>query len=186
MNLCYKTLGNRGKKMLSILNKKTLIVTGIISLCVVCAAVLFGILGVNRHNETNDPSLADSASLIFDSNANEYSGDDPKDKSPGAAGIKIPGYSAFAMSSDSTDMNVLLLNPEGNPCHFVFEMVLTGTGETIYKSQMVEPSKCIEGISLVKPLHKGTYDLALKIHTYNIETLVPMNGADISVALYVE
>ena len=34
-----------------------------------------------------------------------------------------------------------LMNPEGNPCYFTFEIVLNDTDETIYTSKMVEPKK---------------------------------------------
>ena len=175
---------------MSISKKKLLIATCVV-LClgIICTALLYGIPRANENNAVtignSEVPLSGGVSFAFDSDAKDYIGNALEDKSPGVKGIKIPGYSSLAMAANTTDINVLLLNPEGNPCHFMFELILADTGETIYRSQLVEPSKCIEGITLTTPMLEGIYNLILKIHTYDIETLAPMNGADLSVELSV-
>lgn len=42
-------------------------------------------------------------------------------------GIKIPGYPSISLPADKQDAEVALLNPEGNPCYFTFELALTDT-----------------------------------------------------------
>lgn len=54
-------------------------------------------------------------------------------------GIKIPGYPSISLPADKQDAEVALLNPEGNPCYFTFELVLTDTDEVLYTSKQVEP-----------------------------------------------
>ncbi len=54
-------------------------------------------------------------------------------------GIRIPGYPTITIEADKKDVQMNLMNPEGNPCYFTFEIVLNDTDETIYTSKMVEP-----------------------------------------------
>ena len=54
-------------------------------------------------------------------------------------GIRIPGYPSITIEADKKDVQMNLMNPEGNPCYFTFEIVLNDTDETIYTSKMVEP-----------------------------------------------
>lgn len=55
-------------------------------------------------------------------------GDALPDKTPEssgeAVGIKIPGYPSISLPANQQDVEVALLNPEGNPCYFTFELVL--------------------------------------------------------------
>lgn len=60
-------------------------------------------------------------------------------------------------------------NPEGNPCYFTFEIVLTETAETIYTSKMVEPGKAITEVELTRALEPGEYLAVLKITTASLE-----------------
>ena len=45
----------------------------------------------------------------------------------------------ITIEADKKDVQMNLMNPEGNPCYFTFEIVLNDTDETIYTSKMVEP-----------------------------------------------
>ena len=46
-------------------------------------------------------------------------------------GIRIPGYPRITISADTKDVTMNLQNPEGNPCYFTFEIILTEGEETI-------------------------------------------------------
>jgi len=117
----------------------------------------------------------------LDEGAKEYTGREPESKG-GVPGIQIPGYDTVRLPSGTTDVKMILLNPEGNPCYFVFELIING--ESYYKSDLVEPSKCIEDLKLTKPLPKGTHTAILKISTYSLdESLSPMNGANVEFEL---
>ena len=54
-------------------------------------------------------------------------------------GCRIPGYPTITIEADKKDVQMNLMNPEGNPCYFTVEIVLNDTDETIYTSKMVEP-----------------------------------------------
>ena len=113
----------------------------------------------------------------------EYTGQAPENKG-GTPGIKIPGYGTVTLPGNTTDVRMVLLNPEGNPCYFVFELVI---GDVSYfKSDFVEPSKFIQDLKLTKPLLKGTHTAILRISTYSLdESLSPMNGANVEFELIV-
>ena len=69
-------------------------------------------------------------------NAKTQTADDTGEK---PTGIRIPGYPTITIEADKKDVQMNLMNPEGNPCYFTFEIVLNDTDETIYTSKMVEP-----------------------------------------------
>ena len=56
-------------------------------------------------------------------------------------GIRIPGYPKITVPAGETKVKMNLKNPEGNPCYFTFEIVLTETAvvvdENIITSQGV-------------------------------------------------
>ena len=76
----------------------------------------------------------------------EYAGSGSKCEDPDGGryrgkptGTRIPGYPSITIEADNKDVQMNLMNPEGNPCYFIFEIVLNDTDETIYTSKMVEP-----------------------------------------------
>lgn len=161
---------------------------------VIIAAVLVVVVGVGAYfivsgmNKPADSSDAQTPyggmSLTLDENMKDYAGQDPENRGGEAAGIKIPGYGTVTLPSGTTDVKMILLNPEGNPCYFSFELVVDG--ETYFTSNLVEPSKCIEDLALSKPLPKGQYKAILKISTYSLDdSLTPMNGANVEFELVV-
>jgi len=62
-----------------------------------------------------------------------------------------------------------LLNPEGNPCYFTFELVLTDTDEVLYISMQVEPGQMITNITLNRALPAGRYNAELRITTASLQ-----------------
>ena len=79
-----------------------------------------------------------------------------------------------------------LQNPEGNPCYFTFEIILTEGEETIYTSKLVEPGKAITQITLSKELSAGEYPAILKISTAALDDGRAMNGANVETVLNVQ
>jgi hypothetical protein len=76
-----------------------------------------------------------------------------------------------------------LMNPEGNPCYFKFEIVLKDTEETIYESQYVPPGKTISDVTLTRPLSEGEYNATIKISTVAMDQQTPLNGANVETVL---
>ncbi len=119
----------------------------------------------------------------IDENAGEYTGEQPKDEGGEAVGIKIPGYPSITVPANQQDITVALLNPEGNPCYFVFNLVLKDTGETLYTSKMVPPGQSINQITLAQALPVGEYAATLQISTYSLTDGSAMNGANVETVL---
>ena len=72
-----------------------------------------------------------------------------------------------------------LLKPEGNPCYFTFELVLSDTDEVLYTSKQVPPGQMIEEITLTRPLEAGQYNATLRITTASLQDGSAMNGANV-------
>ena len=101
----------------------------------------------------------------------------------GQQGIRIPGYPSITVDAGKDNVTMNLFNPEGNPCYFTFEIVLSDTGETIYKSDMVEPGKAITNVKLQHPLAAGEHNAVIKISTASLTDGKTMNGANVETVL---
>lgn len=75
------------------------------------------------------------------------------------------------------------MNPEGNPCYFVIHILVDD--RELYASKMLAPGKAIYEAGLEKILPKGTYAATIKYECFHLESLAPLNGADIQVELIV-
>ena len=126
--------------------------------------------------------------LDIDPDAGDWKDNLPPDKTdnPPAEGIKIPGYPSIMLPKDQQTVNVALLNPEGNPCYFAFEIVLKDTGESIYKSKLVPPGKAITQITMSKALPEGEYQATIRITTTSLTDGSAMNGANVETVLIVK
>lgn len=160
----------------------------VIAVIIVLLLVLGGIfVGLNWNNWFgafgDDTSVSDAANPEIDPNAGLYTGAEPEDKSGESEGIKIPGYPSITIAKDSKNVTMALLNPEGNPCYFKFELVLKDTDETIYESKLVPPGQAITDVTLTKPLSEGEYNAVIKISTYSLADQSAMNGANVETVL---
>ncbi len=100
-------------------------------------------------------------------------------------GIKMPGYRPGAMPSGSETLKIALLNPEGNPCYFVFDITLKDTGESLYTSKLVPPGMAVTEQTLSRSLKTGVYPLSIRVSTFSLADQTPMNGANIETTLHV-
>lgn len=126
----------------------------------------------------------------FAGGTSAWSGDTLPDKTPEgsgeAVGIKIPGYPSISLPANKQDAEVALLNPEGNPCYFTFELVLTDTDEVLYTSKQVEPGQMIANITLNRALPAGQYNAELRITTASLQDGSAMNRANVVTVLDVQ
>lgn len=142
-------------------------------------------VGFNWNNWFGDDT---KISADIDGDAGDWNGLTEENKEELAnkgEGIAIPGYPYINLPKDTTDVQIVLLNPENNPCYFTFDIVLKDTDESIYTSKQVPPGKAITNLTLNKPLAAGTYDAVIKITTNSLTDLSPMNGANIETQLIV-
>lgn len=173
-----------------VVSKKTLIIALIVLLLLIAGAVT---VALNWNTWFGDPtptgpSSSQNGKLEIDENAGDWNGQTLPDKTDDApaVGIKIPGYPSISLPKDQTTVNVALVNPEGNPCYFTFELVLKDTGESLYKSKLVPPGKAITEITMSKALSAGEYDATIKITTTSLEDGSAMNGANVETVLIVK
>ena len=133
---------------------------------------------------TADNSDSSKSALDIDPNAGNWDGKMPEDKSDNEeVGIKIPGYPSITIAKDTENVRMALLNPEGNPCYFKFQIVLQETGETIFESQYVPPGDAITDVTLTRPLAEGEYNATIMISTIALDQETPLNGANVETVL---
>ena len=163
------------------LKKSHLIAAVVIVLVLVAGGIT---LGLNWQNWFGDKPQTTQADV--DPNAQDYDGSKPEDKGGAAEGIAIPGYPSIGLPAGTKDVQVALLNPEGNPCYFTFEIVLKDTGESLYTSKLVPPGKAVTDITLARELEVGDYDATIKITTSSLTDQTAMNGANVETVLIVK
>ena len=81
----------------------------------------------------------------------------------------MPDLSGGVSSGEGAELDILLINPEENVCYLTFEIVLTDTGESVYKSHMVGPNMRIERVALSGTLEKGSHKAALLVRAYDLD-----------------
>jgi hypothetical protein len=172
-----------------VISKKTLIISLIVLLLLIVGVVTLALNWNNWFGSAPDgPSSSQTGDLDIDPGADDWDGQKLPDKTDDApaAGIKIPGYPSITLPKDQKTVNVALLNPEGNPCYFTFEIVLKDTGESIYKSKLVPPGKVITKITMERALPKGEYHATIKITATSLTDGSAMNGANVETVLIVK
>lgn len=165
-----------------VIKKKHIVIAVIIILLLIIGGIVL-VLNWSSWFGGGPAPTTQSTTMEVDPNAGQYNGEKPEDKGGEAEGIKIPGYPSITIPANQTDVTVALLNPEGNPCYFVFELVLKDTDETLYTSKLVPPGQAITDITLSKPLEAGEHNAVIKISTYSLEEQSPMNGANVETVL---
>lgn len=168
-----------------VVTKKKLAVIVVIVLVLIAGGVLVGLNWNNWFGE-KPPETFQTDTLDIDPGAQDWTGQQPEDTGGEAAGIKIPGYPSITLPANTENVSVALLNPEGNPCYFTFELVLKDTNEVLYTSKLVPPGQAIYKISLSRPLAAGEYDAILRISTTSLEDGSAMNGANVETVLMVQ
>ena len=170
-----------------VISKKTLVIALIILLLIIAGSVTVAI-NWNSWFGNSPAGSSSNISLDIDENAGDWNGQQLPDKTEDApsAGIKIPGYPSITLPKDQNTVGVALVNPEGNPCYFTFELVLKDTGETLYKSKLVPPGQAITKITMSKPLSAGEYNATIRITTTSLTDGSAMNGANVETVLIVK
>lgn len=164
--------------------------TVVIALAAMVALVAGGVtLGLNWNRWFSpEPQQGQSFNPMIDPNAGAWNGNALPDKTEDkpAVGIKIPGYPSITLPADRQEVSVALLNPEGNPCYFTFELALKDTGEVLYTSGLVPPGQVISSITLSRALSAGEYNAVIRISTTSLEDGSAMNGANVETVLIVQ
>jgi hypothetical protein len=173
-----------------VISKRTLMI-GLALILLLIAGSLTLAIGWNTWFGDDAPGVPSNpnGNLDIDPGAGDWNGPQLPDQSGDGApsvGIKIPGYPSIALPKDKETVNVALVNPEGNPCYFTFELVLKDTGESLYKSKLVPPGKAITKITMARALEAGEYNAIIKINTTSVADGSAMNGANVETVLIVK
>lgn len=170
-----------------VISKKTLIVTLIVLLLLLVGVVTLALNWNNWFGDIPKGPSSQTGNLDIDENAGDWNGEKLPDKTDKPAeGIKIPGYPSITLPANQKTVNVALLNPEGNPCYFTFELILKDTGESLYTSKLVPPGQAISEITMSRALSAGEYNATIKITTTSLEDGSAMNGANVETVLIVK
>ncbi|MDR2610953.1 MAG: hypothetical protein LBC58_05800 [Clostridiales Family XIII bacterium] len=161
--------------------KKRTPVFWLILVALLLAIEAFILLGLPKLlNDDNAPIAGD---FVIDADAGTDT-DIPQNIGGASQGIQIPGYPEIPVAADSRELRVALLNPEGNPCYFKFEIVLEGSDETLYESDWVPPGESVSRQALKHSLPKGQHKAIIRIATASLDdSHSPMNGAEVATTL---
>ena len=167
------------------ISRRTLIIALAVVLLLVAGGVILGLNWSRWFGPA--PQQEQTFTPDIDPNAGDWKDGELPDKNGGeAVGIKIPGYPSITLPANQQDVTVALLNPEGNPCYFTFELVLKDTDEVLYTSKMVPPGQIISDITLSRALPVGEYNAVIRIFTTSLEDGSAMNGANVETVLTVQ
>ena len=109
-----------------------------------------------------------------------------EEKENEAKGIQVRGFTTWSIPANSSkNLSIPLENPEGNPCYFSFEILLSDTGEVIYSSDMVPPGEKISRINITREFDAGDYPATIKIKTNELITGKEMNSPAIQIIIHV-
>ena len=132
-------------------------------------------LGTTLSNQNREDSIVD------------YTGELNNESLANPGGITMPGYPTLIFAANTQKVALELPNPKGNPCYFRYTLTIVETDTQIYQSQLIEPEKTLETITLNQSLSKGTYTLRIEIDTYSlVDGTTPMNGGVQEVTLIVK
>ena len=160
-------------------SKKPLIIIIIVILVIAAAGAVLYFNWGNWFG--NNPAQNTNSDFVIDPNAGD--GSVPTEAPQKAESIQIPGYPSITIAANTPNVKMALLNPEGNPCYFKFEIVLKDTDETIYESQFVPPGKTITDVTLTRGLSEGEHPATIKISTVALDKETPLNGANVETVL---
>ena len=166
------TIANIATKRLSIQAWQVALAI-VVMFAVVAGAVYLGTILSNNQNG-KDPIVDYTGELNDESLAN-----------PG--GITMPGYPTLIFAANTQEVALELPNPKGNPCYFRYTLTIIETNTQIYQSELLDPGKKFETITLNQSLSKGTYTLRIEIDTFSLaDGTTPMNGGVQEVTLIVK
>ncbi len=124
-------------------------------------------------------------SPIFRPNIEHNTGTN-EEKENEAKGIQVRGFTTWSIPANTSEnLSIPLENPEGNPCYFSFEILLSDTGEVIYSSDMVPPGEKISRINITREFDAGDYPATIKIKTNELITGKEMNSPAIQIIIHV-
>ena len=95
-------------------------------------------------------------------------------------------FTKIVFPANETEVKIVLLNPEGNPCYFRYTLRVGEEKEVLYQSGLIPPGMAVTDLTLARALEEGEYALEIVVETFSQdEERIPMNGATENAVLYV-
>jgi len=171
-----------------------LLITCSLALCLASCGKVTKI-NLNDDDETNkkptptETQLGGGVGLVIDPNQGDYVAPETETQ----LGIAIPGWGEITLPPNQTENIVVdFYNPEANEGKYYlsFELYLEnedGSKDILYKSNLIEPGKHIQKITLNHALEKGEYEAVIHVQPYKFDgTLAATNNLDAKCKLVVK
>ncbi len=101
--------------------------------------------------------------------------------------IMIPVFSELTMKTGKNKVEAGLVNPEGNPCYFKYQIYLKEGNKLLYESKWLEPGTAIVEIEIKEKFEVGSYPITISVKTGSLkDPEVEMNGGEVETILKVE
>ena len=95
----------------------------------------------------------------------------------------IPGFDRLQIAASTGQQAAPFYNPAGNDCYFVISLFLP-SGEEIFRSGLVPPGESLSTITLASVPPAGAYENSiLRYSCYSLDSIQPMNGADVKLTI---
>ena len=169
-----------------VIQKRYVVIAAVIALLLIACGIVIGLNWQSWFGAQDDPPTSQTVTPDIAPAPQASTGQQPENAGGESSGIKIPGYPSITLPADTETVSVALLNPEGNPCYFTFEIALNDTGEVLYTSKLVPPGQAIYEITLSRPLTAGEYNAVIRISTTSLADGSAMNGANVETVLVVQ
>lgn len=97
--------------------------------------------------------------------------------------ITIPGFDKLQITASTGQQAAPFYNPAGNACYFVISLFLP-SGEEIFRSGLVAPGESLSTMALASVPPAGAYENSiLRYSCYSLDSMQPMNGADVKLTI---
>lgn len=110
---------------------------------------------------------------------------------PNPENIRLPGIEKVYAKAGKTRVNQPLLNVEGNAVKLTYSIILSETGEEIYKSPAIEPGYGIKQFDMNRTFKKGSYPISILVKASKLketkkDNKVAYNAGQLNATLVVE
>lgn len=121
---------------------------------------------------------------VLDPGAQKYQADVELPENMDKTKIAIPGYGDIQMNAGEDKAYIALWNPDDNPCYFKFEIVLSESEESIYKSGLIPPGNAVTTVKFNREFEKGVHPITIRIQTFDLEDYTKgLNGGEVKTRL---
>jgi len=98
--------------------------------------------------------------------------------------ISVPGFEQLTVQGATLHAGAIS-NPSRNSCYFIVALMLAD-GTEVFRSGILAPGQSVGSVELTQPPPPGKYEGATALYScYTLETVQPLNGADITFTLEV-